>query len=160
MLPRPIITAPQPVALRQACALVIPDFTVGDHRNAEAFADLTNCLPVNALGFVAIFFGAAMHHQFSSPGLLHRIGNFNCRASLSQPSALSPSSSKMGRHGFTHRFCATVNQLMIFQQRRPRRRCRSPASTATAAEIDPVRAQLDGTGGVLGQPFRILAQQC
>ena len=54
-------------------ALVVPDFAVGDHRNGEAFADLTDRLPVYAIGFVAIFFSAAMHHQFIHTDLEERL---------------------------------------------------------------------------------------
>lgn len=85
----------------------------------EAFADLTDRLPVYAIGFVAIFFSAAMHHQLGGPGLLHRIGDLELSGIAVPPQAHLYRHRQMRGHGLAHGFRAAVNQLRIFQQRRP-----------------------------------------
>ena len=100
-------------------ALPVPDLAVGHHRNGQTLADLTDRLPVNAFGFVAIFFGAAVNHQLAGPGLLHRIGDFEA------PFAAVPAESHLDGHRqmignrFAHGFRTAIDQLRIFQQRRP-----------------------------------------
>ncbi len=137
-------------------AFVIPDFAIGNNRNGEPFADLTDRLPVNAIGFVAIFFGAAMYYQLCCPGLLHRIGNFKLLIVAVPAQAHFDRHRQMRRHGFTHRLRASVYEFRIFQQRCPATAAVDQLRRTTAVEIDTVRAQLDRAGGVFRQPLRIL----
>ena len=100
-------------------ALPVPDFTVGDHRDSQALADLADRLPVDAFGFVAIFFGTAVNHQFAGPRLLHRVGDFKA------PFTAVPAKTNFHRHRqmlgnrLSHGFRAAIDQLWIFQQRCP-----------------------------------------
>ena len=62
--PRPIITESQPVTAIQSWALCQSQISPLATTDSQALADLADRLPVDAFGFVAIFFGTAVNHQF------------------------------------------------------------------------------------------------
>lgn len=66
-------------------ALPVPDLAVGDHRDGQPAANIADRLPVDALGPVAILFGAPVDRDFRGPACCTASAISNWRSPLSQP---------------------------------------------------------------------------
>ncbi len=122
--PRPIITESQPVTAIRIPLRQSADFTVGDHRDSQALADLAHCLPVDAFGFVAIFFGTAVHHQLRWPRPPHRVGDSKAPfTAVPAKTKLSPSPAD-ARNRLSHGFRAAIDRTLDLSAALPRRCCR------------------------------------